>query len=169
MRSIYLVLLSIISIGYCATPFVMVVDYTISGGIIQDADGGDILYPYLNGVLLSTENGLVNDDFSCIFNSMFCVQLTAGFEPSMEALLQLQAGGELTFTLESINDGVDEELQMVNEPFIVEPGSGHQIIELGQVHFISENSIVDACEDLNYDGIINILDVMILVNLILEY
>ena len=169
MRSIYLVLLSIISIGYCATPFVMAVDYTISGGIIQDADGGDILYPYLNGVLLSTENGLVNDDFSCIFNSMFCVQLMAGTEPPMEALLQLQAGGELTFTLESINDGINEELQMVNEPFIVDAGSGLQVIELGQVHFISENSIVDTCEDLNYDGVVNILDVVVLVNLILEY
>ena len=162
----YMCLLLIISIGYSSNPVSMHIHYNIEGGIPYD-NSQDILRVYMNGLLLSTENGLAYDPLphpDSLF--YFLVNLSA---PSWtEAYELLIAGGELTFTLESVNDDTDEELLMSNQPFIVYPGDNQQTFGVQEILFISDN-IEEWCEDLNNDGIVNVLDVMILVNLILEY
>ena len=165
-KYIYLVLLLIISIGYSSNPVTMIIHYNIEDGIPSD-NTQDILKVYMNGILLSTENGLVGDPLphpGCFFQ----FQLALSAPVWTEAYDLLTSGGELTFTLESVNDDTDEELLMYNQPFIIDPGDNQQTFGLQEMLFILDN-IEEWCEDLNNDGIVNVLDVMILINLILEY
>jgi len=162
----YMCLLLVISIGYSSIPVVFTIHYSIEGGIPSD-NTQDILRVYMNGILLSTENGL-NDDPDPHPYCFFQFQGSLSAPGGTEAYELLIVGGELTFTLESVNDDTDEELLMSNQPFIIYPGQGLQTLGLQEMLFISDN-IEEWCEDLNNDGIVNVLDVMILINLILEY
>jgi len=149
MKNLYLVLLLIISVGYSSIPVAFTIHYSIEGGIPSD-NTQDILRVYMNGILLSTDNGLSEEILPhpyCFFQFQGALSSPGG----TEVYDLLTAGGELTFTLESVNDDTDEELLMSNQPFIIYPGQGLQNLGLQEMLFISDN-IEEWCEDANEDG-----------------